>query len=75
MLYVLLGMGNDLIDFWKYWFDERVDELNPQENTARMVTMMSDFKVTKAEERHEKLQSRVKEYVLGLAEFCKMLNE
>ena len=36
---------------------------------------MSHFQVTKVEERHKKLQSDVKEYVLGLAEVCKMLNE
>ena len=36
---------------------------------------MSHFQVTKVEERHKKLQSDVKEYVLGLAEVRKMLNE
>ena len=37
--------------------------------------MMSEFQVTQVEERHKTLQSDVKEYVLGLAEVRKMLNE
>ena len=76
MLRVLLGLDNYLIEyFWKSWFDKHVYKLNPQENTAKMTTMMSDFQITKIEERHKKLQSDVKEYVLGLAEVCKILSK
>ena len=76
MLYVLLGLGNYLIEyFWKYWFDKHIDKLTPQENTSRMMAIMSDFQVTQIEERHTKIKSDVKEYVLALAEVCKILNE
>ena len=40
-----------------------------------MMTMMSDFQVTQIEERHKKLLSDVKQYVLGLAEVCKILSK
>ena len=54
MLHVLLGLGNNLIRyFWRFWFDKRVDYLTPHENTARMMTMMSDSEVTQVEQRHE----------------------
>ena len=39
------------------------------------MTMMSDFQVIQIEEIHKTLQSDVKEYVLGLAEVCKILNK
>ena len=61
MLHVLFGLGNDLIYyFWKSWFDERVDQLTPQENTERTMTVMSDFQLTQVEEINEKLQYDVK---------------
>ena len=61
MLHVILVLGDDLLDyFWKSWLDECVDELTPQDNTARMMTMMSNFQVTQVEERHETLQSNMK---------------
>ena len=56
-------------------FDKHVDKLTPQENTSRMMTILSDFQVTQIEERHTKIKSDVKEYVLALAEVCKILNE
>ena len=46
-----------------------------QENTERMITMMSDFQVTQVEETHKTLQYDERKYVLGLAEVCKILNE
>ena len=49
--------------------------MTPQDNIARTMTMMSDFQVTQVEERHTKIQSDVKEYVLGLAEYRKMIND
>ena len=52
-----------------------MNALAPQENTGSMITMMSDFQVTQVEERHKTLQSDMKQYVLGLAEVCKMLSE
>ena len=39
------------------------------------MTMMYDFQVTQVEEIQKQLQSDVKEYVLGLAEVCKIPNE
>ena len=40
-----------------------------------MMTTMYDLQVTQVEERHKKSQYDVKEYVLGLAEVRKILNE
>ena len=61
MLNVILELGNDLIDYFcKSWFDKRVDELTPYENTTRIMTTMYDLQVTQVEERHEKLQSNMK---------------
>ena len=52
-----------------------MNALAPQENTGSMITMMFDFQVTQVEERHKTLQSDMKQYVLGLAEVCKILDE
>ena len=40
-----------------------------------MMTIISDFKVTQVKEKHKKMQSDVKDYVLGLVDARKKMNE
>jgi hypothetical protein len=41
MLYLLLGLGNNILDnFWE-WVDERVEKLTPEEIEARNMSMLA----------------------------------
>jgi hypothetical protein len=51
ILHLLIGLGNDILDnFWE-WVDERVEKLTPEEIEARNMSMLAEITLDNENEK------------------------
>jgi hypothetical protein len=56
-LHLLLGLGNNMVDKFMEWIEERMEPLTPEETEARNIALMSQLAFEEAEDSYETISS------------------